>query len=161
MAGEISMGLQQGTADETRKLTVQIVAAHVAHNIVAMSDLPALINQVYSAIGGLGKPVEPVKERPQPAVPIKRSVMPDYIVCLEDGRMLKMLKRYLKTAYNMTPDEYRERWGLPADYPMVAPNYAKARSELAKTMGLGQQRKKSLPPKAPVPGKGRRPKKAA
>jgi predicted transcriptional regulator len=149
MAGEISVEPKQGTADETRKLTVQIVAAHVAHNIVAMSDLPALINQVYSAIGGLGKPVEPVKERPQPAVPIKRSVMPDYIVCLEDGRKLKMLKRHLKTAYNMTPDEYRERWGLPADYPMVAPNYANQRSALAKTIGLGTRRPAVTPAPAP------------
>ncbi|TSD82580.1 MucR family transcriptional regulator [Mycobacterium sp. KBS0706] len=151
MAGETSVGLQQGTADETRKLTVQIVAAHVANNNVATSDLPALIDQVYSALSGLGKPVEPVKEQPQPAVPIKRSVMPDYIVCLEDGRKLKMLKRHLKTAYNMTPDEYRERWGLPADYPMVAPNYANQRSALAKTIGLGTRRPAVAPPPAPHP----------
>ncbi|WP_225769555.1 MucR family transcriptional regulator [Inquilinus sp. Marseille-Q2685] len=149
MAGDATVGLQQGVADETRKLTVQIVAAHVAHNNVATNDLPALIDQVYAALNGLGKPVEPVKERPQPAVPIKRSVMPDYIVCLEDGRKLKMLKRHLKTAYNMTPDEYRERWGLPADYPMVAPNYANQRSALAKTIGLGTRR--AATPPAPVP----------
>ncbi len=147
MAGATSVGLQHEAADDTRKLTVQIVAAHVAHNNVATSDLQALIDQVYNALSGLGKPVEPVIERPQPAVPIKRSVLPDYIVCLEDGRKLKMLKRHLKTAYNMTPDEYRERWGLPADYPMVAPNYANQRSALAKTIGLGTRR----PAVAPAP----------
>jgi predicted transcriptional regulator len=108
---------------------------------------PALIDQVCRTLSGLGKPVEPVKERPQPAVPIKKSVRPDYIVCLEDGRKLKMLKRHLKTAYNMTPDEYRERWGLPADYPMVAPSYANQRSALAKAIGLGTRR----PPVAPAP----------
>jgi predicted transcriptional regulator len=149
MAGETSVGLQQDAADETRKLTVQIVAAHVAHNNVAMSDLAALIDQIYSALSGLGKPVEPVKERPQPAVPIKRSVTPDFIVCLEDGKKLKMLKRHLASAYNMTPDQYRERWGLPADYPMVAPNYANQRSALAKTIGLGTRRPAVAPTPAP------------
>ena len=131
MAGDAAVGSQQGTADETRELTVQIVAAHVAHNNVAANDLPALIDQVYKSLSELGKPVDSVKERPQPAVPIKKSVMPDYIVCLEDGRKLKMLKWHLKSAYNMTPDDYRERWGLPADYPMVAPSYANQRSALA------------------------------
>jgi predicted transcriptional regulator len=116
-----------------------------------MSDLPALIDQVYSALSGLGKPVEPLKERPQPATPIKRSVTPDYIVCLEDGRKLKMLKRHLKTAYNMTPDEYRERWGLAADYPMVAPNYANQRSALAKTIRLGARRPAVASAPAPRP----------
>ena len=149
MAGETSVGLQQGTADETRKLTVQIVAAHVAHNNVATNDLPALIGQVYSALSGLGKPIEPVQERPQPAVPIKKSITPDYIICLEDGKKLKMLKRHLKTAYDLTPDEYRERWGLPTDYPMVAPNYANQRSALAKTIGLGTRR--PVTPLAPAP----------
>ena len=165
MAEETSLGLQQGAADKTRKLTVQIVAAHVAHNNVATNDLPALIDQVYSALSGLGKPVEPAQERPQPAVPIKKSITPDYIVCLEDGRKLKMLKRHLKTAYNLTPDEYRERWGLPADYPMVAPSYANQRSALAKTIGLGTRRPVTPPAAAPQPGpaasKARRTRKAS
>jgi len=149
MAGDATSGLQQGTADETRKLTVQIVAAHVAHNNVAANDLPALIDQVYKALNGLGKPVEPVQERPQPAVPIKKSVTPDYLICLEDGKKLKMLKRHLQSAYNMTPDQYRERWGLPPDYPMVAPNYASQRSALAKTIGLGTRRAGAAPAPAP------------
>jgi predicted transcriptional regulator len=118
-------------------LTTEIVAAHVSNNTVAVGDLPQLINQVYSSLANIGNaPVVPA-ERPQPAVPIKKSVHPDFIVCLEDGKKLKMLKRHLKTAYNMTPEVYRERWGLTADYPMVAPNYARQRSRLAKEIGLG------------------------
>jgi predicted transcriptional regulator len=118
-------------------LTTEIVAAHVSNNTVSVSDLPQLINQVYNSLANIGNlPAAPV-ERPQPAVPIKKSVQQDYIVCLEDGKKLKMLKRHLKTAYNMTPEAYRERWGLPADYPMVAPNYARQRSRLAKEIGLG------------------------
>ncbi|MGK9170089.1 MucR family transcriptional regulator [Inquilinus limosus] len=124
-------------SNDLMNLTTQIVAAHVGNNTVAISDLPGLIEQVYRALNGLGTEPAPVAEKPQPAVPIKKSVTPDYIICLEDGKQLKMLKRHLKTAYNMTPDEYRERWGLPADYPMVAPNYAKQRSKLAKQIGLG------------------------
>lgn len=117
-------------------LTADIVAAHVSNNTVAMSDLPLLISEVHRALTNLGSaPVQ--AERPQPAVPVKKSVTPEYIICLEDGKKLKMLKRHLKTAYNMTPEEYRERWGLPADYPMVAPNYATHRSDLAKKIGLG------------------------
>lgn len=164
MSGDAVAGLQEGTAGETRKLTVQIVAAHVAHNNVAANDLPVLIDQVYKALNGLGKPVEPVRERPQPAVPIKKSVTPDYIVCLEDGKKLKMLKRHLKSAYDMTPNEYRERWGLAADYPMVAPSYANQRSALAKTIGLGTRRSGSAPAPAPQPkpvaSKARRSRKA-
>jgi len=118
-------------------LTTEIVAAHVSNNTVALSDLPVLIEQVYRSLSNVGTEPAAVEERPQPAVPIKKSVAPDYIVCLEDGKKLKMLKRHLKTAYNMTPEEYRERWGLPADYPMVAPNYARQRSSLAKQIGLG------------------------
>jgi predicted transcriptional regulator len=118
-------------------LTSQVVAAHVRNNTVAISDLPQLIEQVYKSLAHAGKDPNPQPERPQPAVPIKKSVNPDYIVCLEDGKQLKMLKRHLKTAYNMSPEEYRERWGLAADYPMVAPNYAKQRSRLAKEIGLG------------------------
>jgi predicted transcriptional regulator len=122
--------------DNVLGLTVQIVSAHVAHNSVASEALPSLIQEVYKTLAGVGKaPAEP--EKPQPAVPVKRSVFADYIICLEDGKRLKMLKRHLKTAYDMTPEQYRERWGLPPDYPMVAPNYAKHRSSLAKKIGLG------------------------
>jgi len=118
-------------------LTTDIVAAHVSNNTVALSELPTLIEQVYRSLSGVGAEPAPVEERLQPAVPVKKSVTPDYIVCLEDGKKLKMLKRHLKTAYDMTPEEYRERWSLPADYPMVAPNYARQRSSLAKQIGLG------------------------
>ncbi|MBP2300430.1 MucR family transcriptional regulator [Azospirillum picis] len=118
-------------------LTTEIVAAHVSNNTVALTDLPTLIEQVYKSLANVGTEPPVAEERPQPAVPIKKSVTPDYIVCLEDGKKLKMLKRHLKTAYNMTPEEYRDRWGLPTDYPMVAPNYARQRSSLAKQIGLG------------------------
>ena len=117
-------------------LTAQIVSAHVANNAVAPESLPGLIQDVYRTLSGVGKEAAPA-EKPQPAVPVKKSVFPDHIVCLEDGKKLKMLKRHLKTAYNMTPEQYRERWGLPPDYPMVAPNYARHRSTLAKKIGLG------------------------
>ncbi len=117
-------------------LTAQIVAAHVSNNSVSPDALPSLIQQVYKTLAGVGsEPVQP--DRPQPAVPVKKSVFADHIVCLEDGKKLKMLKRHLKTAYNMTPEQYRERWGLTPDYPMVSPNYAKHRSSLAKKSGLG------------------------
>jgi len=128
--------------EELLSLTSDIVAAHVSNNTVAVSDLPGLIEQVYKTLSGLGGTVETAADRPTPAVPIKKSVHPDYIVCLEDGKKLKMLKRHLKTAYDMSPEEYRERWGLPSDYPMVAPNYAKQRSKLAKAIGLGTQQRK-------------------
>ncbi|MBI1779239.1 MAG: MucR family transcriptional regulator [Proteobacteria bacterium] len=123
--------------NELLTLTADIVAAHVSNNTVGVTDLPQLIQQVYASLSSLGQPAQPVAERPQPAVAIKKSVTPDYIICLEDGKKLKMLKRHLKTAFNMTPEEYRERWGLPPDYPMVAPNYALQRSKLAKDIGLG------------------------
>jgi len=122
--------------NELLELTTEIVSAHVSNNTLPVNELPQLIQDVYrtlSAVGGV--PI--ANERPQPAVPVKKSVTAEYIVCLEDGKKLKMLKRHLKTAYDMTPDEYRERWGLPRDYPMVAPNYAKHRSSLAKKIGLG------------------------
>jgi predicted transcriptional regulator len=123
---------------ELLALTAQIVAAHLSNNSVPLQDLPGLIEQIHRTLAGLnGGPSARRTEKPQPVVSIKKSVMPDYIVCLEDGKKLKMLKRHLKTAYGMTPEEYRERWGLPADYPMVAPNYAKQRSKLAKEIGLG------------------------
>ncbi|HUN42299.1 MAG TPA: MucR family transcriptional regulator [Acetobacteraceae bacterium] len=121
-------------------LTAQIVAAHVAHNAVPADGLPVLIQQVYKTLAGVGKEAA-APDRPQPAVPPRKSVFEDHIVCLEDGKKLKMLKRHLKTAYSMTPEQYRERWGLPPDYPMVAPNYAKHRSSLAKQSGLGTKRR--------------------
>ncbi len=117
-------------------LTAQIVSAHVSNNTVSPDALPSLIQEVYKTLAGVGKEA-PEPERPQPAVPVKKSVFPDHIICLEDGKKLKMLKRHLKTAYNMTPEQYRDRWGLPPDYPMVAPNYARHRSSLAKKIGLG------------------------
>jgi predicted transcriptional regulator len=125
------------------ELTAGIVSAFVSNNPVTAGEIPALINQVHSALlrvssGGKDPAAEPLK----PAVSVKRSVAPDYIVCLEDGKKFKSLKRHLRTQYNMTPEQYREKWGLPADYPMVAPNYAAARSKLAKDMGLGQQRRR-------------------
>src|SRR6201996_3024990 len=124
-------------------LTSQIVSAHVSNNNVALADLPQLVDRVYKALSQVTQnPVEKV-ERPQPAVPVKKSIHPDYIICLEDGKKLKMLKRHLKTAYNMTPEAYRERWGLSADYPMVAPNYARQRSRLAKEIGLGTRARRS------------------
>ncbi len=125
---------------ELLALTTDIVASHVSNNSVDLAELPQLIQRVYDALTTLGAPVQEEAEKPQPAVPIKRSVHPDYLVCLEDGKKLKMLKRHLKTSYDMTPEEYRERWGLPADYPMVAPNYAEQRRKLAKKIGLGTKR---------------------
>lgn len=134
---------ERSNTGDLLSLTTEIVSAHVANNIVSLGDLPQLIQDVYKTLSSVGSaPVQP--ERPQPAVPVKRSVAPDYIICLEDGKKLKMLKRHLKTAYDMTPEEYRERWGLPADYPMVAPNYAAHRSSLAKQIGLGTKPRKRV-----------------
>ena len=120
-------------------LTSDIVAAHVANNSVSVDDLPVLISNVYGALAGLGSIAPVVETLPEPAVSIRSSVKPDHIVCLEDGKKLKMLKRHLMTHYNLTPDQYRARWNLPADYPMVAPNYAEKRRELAKKIGLGRK----------------------
>jgi len=128
---------EEANSSDLLTLTTEIVAAHVSNNTVAVADLPALINQVYQSLASIGQSPAVTAERPQPAVSVKRSVHPDYLICLEDGKKLKMLKRHLKTAYNMTPEEYRERWSLPPDYPMVAPNYARQRSRLAKEIGLG------------------------
>ncbi len=128
----------QSNANDMLSLTTNIVAAHVSNNSVAVADLPQLIRDVHETltnVGGSGG--KPEAERPTPAVPVKKSVTPDHIICLEDGKPLKMLKRHLKTAYNMSPEEYRERWNLPPNYPMVAPNYARQRSKLAKQIGLG------------------------
>lgn len=125
------------------QLTANIVSAYVSNNTVASAEIPNLIGQVYSALlrvtnGQVAMPTEP----PKPAVPVKRSITPEYIVCLEDGKKFKSLKRHLRTQYDMTPEQYREKWALAPDYPMVAPNYAEARSRLAKQMGLGQQRRR-------------------
>ena len=120
-------------------LTSDIVAAHVSNNNVAVEDVPSLISNVYGALAGLGAAAPAPEPMPEPAVSIRASIKPDYIVCLEDGKKLKMLKRHLMTHYNMTPDQYRTRWNLPADYPMVAPNYAEKRRELAKKIGLGRK----------------------
>ncbi len=117
--------------------TTRIVAAHVANNPIAATDVPGLIATVHQALATLG--AEEEAPRPKPAVPIKQSVKPEYIVCLEDGTEHKMLKRHLTTAHGMTPDDYRKRWGLPRDYPLVSPNYAKQRSKLAKKIGLGRK----------------------
>lgn len=128
---------EEAKTNELLSLTANIVAAHVSNNSISAVDLPGLIRDVYTSLANVGGAPGKDAERPIPAVPVKKSVMPDYIVCLEDGKKLKMLKRHLKTAYDMTPEEYREKWGLAADYPMVAPNYAKQRSRLAKQIGLG------------------------
>jgi predicted transcriptional regulator len=131
------------------EMTAQIVAAHVAHNRVAPESLPELIRTVHATLASMGKPAEPV-EKQHPAVPVKKSVFPDYIICLEDGKKLKMLKRHLARHYAMTPEQYREKWGLPREYPMVAPSYAERRSSLAKQIGLGRKPRvaKPAPPKA-------------
>ncbi len=128
-------------------LTSDIVAAHLSNNDVQVESVPELITNVYGALSSLGEEVEPEEVRPEPAVSIRASVKPDYIVCLEDGKKLKMLKRYLRTNFDMTPEEYRARWNLPSDYPMVAPNYAEKRRDLAKKIGLGRK---------PGTGRGRR-----
>lgn len=131
-------------------LTSDIVAAHVSNNSVSVDDVAGLIGNVYGALAGLGQAVVVVEALPEPAVSIRSSIKPDYIVCLEDGKKLKMLKRHLMTHYNMTPDQYRARWNLPADYPMVAPNYAERRRELAVKIGLGRKpgQKRGRKPKA-------------
>jgi predicted transcriptional regulator len=149
------------------RLTADITSAFVGNNHLTVAELPALITSIHTALeqavkGPTDKPVESLT----PAVPVKKSVTQDFIICLEDGKKFKSLKRHLRTSYNMTPEQYRSKWGLPADYPVVAPNYAKTRSELAKTMGLGQQRRKEAVKAAASAtptwtGKRRRGKKAA
>jgi predicted transcriptional regulator len=128
--------------DTLLTLTADIVAAHVSNNSVAVNDLPQLISNVHGALAGLSGR-SPPEAKPEPKVPIRSSIRPDYIVCLEDGKRLKMLKRHLMTHYQMTPDQYRQKWGLNSDYPMVAPNYAEQRRTLAKAIGLGTKRRKS------------------
>src|SRR4051812_14114093 len=147
----------------TIELAAEIVAAFVSNNSVPMAELPALIGSIHAALTSVatGAAEQPTEEPKAPAVSIKKSVQPDYIVCLDDGKRFKSLKRHLRTSYNMTPDQYRAKWGLAHDYPMVAPNYAASRSELAKQMGLGARRRKTPEPTPPAaPTKGRR-KKAA
>jgi len=149
------------------KMAADVVSAFVSHNPMPATDLPALIGSVNQALKTLGSGAsqQPVEGPKEPAVPIKKSVQPDHIVCLDDGKRFKSLKRHLRTAYDMTPEQYRAKWGLPPSYPMVAPNYAAARSELAKSMGLGQNRRRSQPAVVEAPpskGRGRgRGKKAA
>jgi predicted transcriptional regulator len=132
-----------GGSDEARQFAATIVSAYVSNNGVAPSDLPALITQVYGSLRDLGRSGEPSGGKPKPAVPIRRSVTPDWIICLEDGRRFKMLKGHLQAAYGLTLGQYRKRWSLPLDYPMVAPNYGRQRSALAKAIGLGTQRPNS------------------
>jgi len=144
--------IQTDMSETLITLTADIIAAHVSNNSVSLEDLPALITNVYGALSGLGQDAPVAEVMPEPAVSIRASVKPDHIVCLEDGKKLKMLKRHLSTHYNLTPEQYRARWNLPADYPMVAPNYAEKRRELAKKIGLGRK---------PGARRGRKPKVAA
>ena len=136
------MNDNEGAEDTLLTLTADIVAAHVSNNSVAVNDLPNLIQNVYSALTGIASRGAGTEPKPEPKVSIRSSVKPDYIVCLEDGKKQKMLKRHLMTNHGMTPDEYRQKWGLAADYPMVAPNYAEQRRTLAKSIGLGTKRRK-------------------
>ena len=133
------MDTQDNFGETLITLTADIVSAHVSNNSVAVSDLPLLISNVHGALSGLGDAPEAPAPKLEPAVSIRSSIKPDYVVCLEDGKKLKMLKRHLMTHYNLTPDQYRQKWGLNADYPMVAPNYAEKRRELAKKIGLGRK----------------------
>jgi predicted transcriptional regulator len=132
---------EQPVSMDVLGLTVQIVSAHVANNVVPNDELAGLIQLVYRTLSGVGR-AAPLAEKPAPAVPVRKSVFHDHIICLEDGKKLKMLKRHLQTAYGITPEQYRERWGLPNDYPMVAPAYASHRSSLAKKIGLGTKPRK-------------------
>ena len=141
--------------DDLFVLTAQIVSAHLNNNSVEPSRVASLIAEVYQSLRGLGEPVPEPIVPPTPAVPVKKSVFPDYLVCLEDGKKLKMLKRHLMTTYEMTPDAYRQKWGLPSDYPMVAPEYAARRSALARQIGLGRRAPVESAP-VPVARRGRR-----
>lgn len=138
------MNNKSSSADELNtevlRATVDIISAYVSHNTIAVDDLPALIGAVFAGLSGLAGGIVEDDRETVPAVPIRKSVAPDYIICLEDGKKLKMLKRYLRSQYNMSPEEYRAKWNLPPDYPMVAPNYAAERSKLAKKIGLGRSR---------------------
>ena len=137
----------ESDVQDLHSLTAEIVASFAGHNTVAVGDLPTVIASVFGALRGVSQPeAELPAAAPTPAVPIKKSIGTDYLICLEDGRKVKMLKRYLATRYNLTPEQYRQRWGLPSSYPMVAPAYAVRRSELAKQLGLGRK-----PAAAPIP----------
>lgn len=138
----------EDTEDTLLTLTADIVAAHVSNNSVAVNDLPNLIQNVHSALSGISGSRLAPEAKPEPKVSVRASIKPDYIVCLEDGKKQKMLKRHLMTNHGMTPDEYRQKWGLAADYPMVAPNYAEQRRTLAKSIGLGTKRRKTRAKKA-------------
>ena len=148
---------------ESLAMAAEVVAAFVSHNSLPPGELPALLQSVHASFGEIaaGKTIEPAQEAKKPAVPIKRSVTNDFIICLEDGRKFKSLKRHLSTAFGLSPDEYRDKWGLRSDYPMVAPAYASARSALAKEMGLGQKRKAKARPIQAAVKKPRRRSKAA
>ena len=137
------MADNQAAEDTLLTLTADIVAAHVSNNSVAVNDLPNLIQNVHAALNGISNAPSAPEPKPDPKVSIRSSVKPDFIVCLEDGKTLKMLKRHLMTHYNMTPEQYRQKWGLSADYPMVAPNYAEQRRRLAKSIGLGTKRRRT------------------
>src|SRR5881409_4158552 len=137
------MAESQNSEDTLLTLTADIVAAHVSNNSVAVNDLPNLIQNVHSALSGISGASAAPEAKPEPKVSIRSSVKPDFIVCLEDGKKLKMLKRHLMTHYNMTPDQYRQKWGLNSEYPMVAPNYAEQRRTLAKSIGLGTKRRRT------------------
>jgi len=137
------MNGNEGAEDTLLTLTADIVAAHVSNNSVAVNDLPQLIQNVHAALTGISSTTSAPEARPEPKVSIRSSIKPDYIVCLEDGKKQKMLKRHLMTNHGMTPDEYRQKWGLGADYPMVAPNYAEQRRTLAKSIGLGTKRRRT------------------
>jgi predicted transcriptional regulator len=137
------MADNQAAEDTLLTLTADIVAAHVSNNSVAVNDLPNLIQNVHAALNGISNAPSAPEPKPEPKVSIRSSVKPDFIICLEDGKKLKMLKRHLMTHYNMTPEQYRQKWGLSADYPMVAPNYAEQRRRLAKSIGLGTKRRRT------------------
>lgn len=137
------MEIESAQSELLITLTSDIVAAHVSNNSVAVSDVSALIQNVHAALAALNQPVAAPEVKPEPAVSVRSSIKPDYIICLEDGKKLKMLKRHLMTHYQMTPEDYRAKWGLPADYPMVAPNYAEQRRNLAKKIGLGTKRRRT------------------
>ncbi len=137
------MAENEAAEDTLLTLTADIVAAHVSNNSVAVNDLPNLIQNVHGALSGISRSGTAPEPKPEPKVSIRSSVKPDYIVCLEDGKKLKMLKRHLMTHYNMTPEQYRQKWGLSPDYPMVAPNYAEQRRTLAKSIGLGTKRRRT------------------
>ena len=140
------MDINEGADDTLLTLTADIVAAHVSNNSVAVNDLPNLIQNVHAALSGISSNRSSQEAKPEPKVPVRSSVKPDFIVCLEDGKKQKMLKRHLMTNHNMTPDEYRQKWGLSPDYPMVAPNYAEQRRTLAKSIGLGTKRRRTRGP---------------